>query len=134
MYIERSSNQAEAIKCFQRVLELDRSNVEAITHLKEMYEKRRDWERLVDVMRAECDLLEPSDQPMRRLEIAQLATEKLRKPNVCIELWRDVLAVDRGQRARRSTRWRVCTSARASGRRWPRCWSVRASWPRTTPS
>jgi tetratricopeptide (TPR) repeat protein len=94
MYIERSSNQAEAIKCFQRILDVDRSNVEAIGHLREMYEKRRDWERLVDVMRAECDLLDASDQPMRRLEIAQMANEKLRKPTVCIDLWREVLAVD----------------------------------------
>ncbi|HET8935911.1 MAG TPA: tetratricopeptide repeat protein [Polyangiales bacterium] len=94
MYLERSSNQAEAIKCFQRVLDLDRTNVEAITHLKEMYEKRRDWERLVDVMRIEAELLEPSDRAMRRIEIAQMATEKLRKPQVCIDLWQDVLQVD----------------------------------------
>ena len=54
MYLERSSNQAEAIKCYQRVIELDRTNVEALTHLKDMYEKRRDWERLVDVLRIEA--------------------------------------------------------------------------------
>jgi tetratricopeptide (TPR) repeat protein len=94
MYLERSSNQAEAIKAFQRVLDLDRTNVEAITHLKEMYEKRRDWERLVEVMRIEAELLEPSDRAMRRIEIAQMATEKLRKPQVCIDLWQDVLQVD----------------------------------------
>jgi tetratricopeptide (TPR) repeat protein len=94
MYLERSSNQAEAIKCYQRVLEFDRTNLEAITHLKDMYEKRRDWERLVEVMRLESELLDPSDQAMRRLEIAQMATEKLRKPNICIELWRDVLNAD----------------------------------------
>jgi tetratricopeptide (TPR) repeat protein len=41
-------------------------------------------------------LLDASDQAMRRLEIAQMATEKLRKPNVCIDLWRDVLNVDAG--------------------------------------
>ncbi|MEY4580950.1 MAG: hypothetical protein RL701_5653 [Pseudomonadota bacterium] len=94
MYLERSSNQAEAIKCFQRVLELDRTNVEAITQLKDMYEKRRDWERLVEVMRIEAELLDPSDQALRRIEIAQMATEKLRKPNVCIDLWQDVLQSD----------------------------------------
>ena len=96
MYLERSSNQAEAIKCYKRVIELDRTNVEALTHLKDMYEKRRDWERLVDVMRIEAELLEPSDRALRRLEIAQMATEKLRKPNVCIELWQDVLQVEAG--------------------------------------
>lgn len=98
MYLERSSNQAEAIKCFQRVLDLDRTNVEALTHLKDMYEKRRDWERLVDVMRIETQLLDASDQRLRRIEIAKMATEKLRKPNVCIELWQDVLQVDPGNR------------------------------------
>ncbi len=94
MYLERSSNQNEAIKCFQRVLDLDRTNVPAITQLKDMYEKRRDWERLVDVMRAEAELLDPADQAMRKVEIAQLATEKRSKPNVCIDLWQDVLGSD----------------------------------------
>lgn len=94
LYLERSSNQAEAIKCFRQVLDLDRTNLEAIERLKEMYEKRRDWERLVEVMRAECDLLDEADQPERKVEIAQLATEKLRKPAICIELWQDVVGSD----------------------------------------
>ena len=91
LYLERSSNQAEAIKCFRKVLELDAGNLEAIERLKEMYEKRRDWERLVGVMRSECALLDPEDQAFRRVEIARLATERLRKPAVCIELWQDVI-------------------------------------------
>ncbi|MDH5674143.1 MAG: tetratricopeptide repeat protein [Myxococcales bacterium] len=94
LYVERSSNQAEAIKCFRHVLEFDPENLEAIERLKEMYEKRRDWERMVEVLRMECALLEPVDQPMRRVEIAQLATERLRKPAICIDLWQDVLQID----------------------------------------
>jgi tetratricopeptide (TPR) repeat protein len=35
MYLERSSNQAEAIKCFRRVLEITPDNREAIERLKE---------------------------------------------------------------------------------------------------
>src|SRR5690348_10147599 len=34
LYIEKSSNQAEAIKCYAKVLELDVANIEAITKLK----------------------------------------------------------------------------------------------------
>ncbi len=94
LYIEKSSNQAEAIKCYQRVLDIDRANVDAITRLKDMYEKRRDWEKLVDVMRAEIDLLEEDDRPLRYAEIADLATQRLRKPEVCIELWQKVLHYD----------------------------------------
>jgi tetratricopeptide (TPR) repeat protein len=91
LYIEKSSNQAEAIKCYAKVLELDAGNIEAITKLKEMYEKRRDWEKLVDVMRAEIELLDPADRPTRYEEIADLATQRLRKPEVCIDLWQKVL-------------------------------------------
>jgi tetratricopeptide (TPR) repeat protein len=94
MYLEKSSNQAEAIKAFESVLELDPHDVEAITRLKEMYEKRRDWEKLVHVMKAEAELLDESDRALRYVEMAQLATEKLRKPEICIELWNSVLAFD----------------------------------------
>ncbi len=94
LYIERSSNQAEAIKCFEAVLEIDRYNIEAITRLKEMYEKRRDWEHLIGVMQSEAELLDPDDRPLRYMEMAQLATERLRKPDVCIDLWQKVLDFD----------------------------------------
>ncbi len=94
MYLEKSSNQAEAIKCFEHVLELDPHDIAAITSLKEMYEKRRDWEKLVRAMEREADLLEPADRGLRYLEMAQLATERLRKPEICIDLWRKVLSYD----------------------------------------
>lgn len=94
LYLERSSNQAEAIKCYSRVHALDPRNRDAIDRLKDMYEKRRDWERLVEVLRAECALLPEAEQPARRIELARLATERLRKPAVCVDLWRDVLLSD----------------------------------------
>ncbi|HEY0194295.1 MAG TPA: hypothetical protein VGC42_24435, partial [Kofleriaceae bacterium] len=47
LYLERFSNQAEAIKAFERVLELDPYNQQAIDHLLAVYEKRRDWEKLI---------------------------------------------------------------------------------------
>jgi tetratricopeptide (TPR) repeat protein len=94
MYLEKSSNQAEAIKAYESVIELDPANIEALTRLKEMYEKRRDWEKLVHVMKLETELMDSSDRALRYIEIAQLATEKLRKPEICIELWKAVLAFD----------------------------------------
>lgn len=94
MYIEKSSNQAEAIKCYQKVLELDEHNLDAIERLKAMYEKRRDWERLIGVMRTEVELMDELDRPIRYVEIAQLATQRLRKPEICIEMWNKVLEFD----------------------------------------
>jgi golgin subfamily B member 1 len=94
LYLERSSNQAEAIKCFEQLLEFDPRDVDAIERLKEMYEKRRDWEKLIRTMQREVELLPEDDQLIRYGEMAALATERLRKPEVCIELWQKVVESD----------------------------------------
>lgn len=94
MYLDKSSNQAEAIKCFEAVLNHDPDNLEAIEQLKEMYEKRRDWESLVRVRQRAAKLMDEGDRLFEYVEIAQLATQRLRKPDICIELWQDVVAED----------------------------------------
>ncbi len=94
LYLERSSNQAEAIKCFERLLEIDPTDVDAIERLKQMYEKRRDWEKLIRTMEREIELLPEDDQLIRYAEMAELATQRLRKPDVCIGLWQKVLEGD----------------------------------------
>ncbi|MCS6797689.1 MAG: tetratricopeptide repeat protein [Myxococcota bacterium] len=96
LYLERSSNQAEAIRCYEHVLELDPRHEEAIARLKEMYEKRRDWEKLLGVLRREVERLPPAKHASHWLQMALLATEKVRKPEVCIELWQRVLAAEPG--------------------------------------
>ncbi|MEM6962480.1 MAG: tetratricopeptide repeat protein, partial [Myxococcota bacterium] len=94
LYLERSSNQAEAIKCFERLLKLEPRNTGALTRLEQMYEKRRDWEKLVRVRQQAAELMDELDRPLVYLEIAKLASQRLRKPQVCIELWQQVLGVD----------------------------------------
>src|SRR5690606_34965887 len=94
MYLDKSSNQAEAIKCFEAVLDHDPRNIEALEQLKEMYEKRRDWESLVRVRQRTAKLMDEEDRLFEYVEIAQLATQRLRKPDLCIELWQDVLGED----------------------------------------
>ena len=94
MYIERSSNQAEAIKVYEQVLEYEPQDLEAIERLKEMYEKRRDWESLIAVMDREAQMLEPADRPIRYVEMADLAQKRIRKPETVIPLWEKVLEVE----------------------------------------
>ena len=94
MYLDKSSNQAEAIKCFEAVLEHDEHNLEAIERLKEMYEKRRDWESLVKIRQRAAQLMDEADRLFEYIEIAQLATQRLRKPDICIVLWEKVLEED----------------------------------------
>ena len=94
LYLERSSNQAEAIKCFEHLLEFEPHDADAIERLTQMYEKRRDWEKLIRTMQREVELLPEDDQLLRYCEMAELATQRLRKPDVCIELWQKVLDSD----------------------------------------
>lgn len=92
LYIEKFQNQAEAIKCFEAILELEPTNEQATQYLKQMYQNRRDWDRLIGVLRQEVSRIsDPSEQARRWAEVAKLATEKLKRPAVSIELWSKVL-------------------------------------------
>ncbi len=130
LYLERSSNQAEAIKCYEQLLEHDAQDVDAIERLKQMYEKRRDWEKLIRTMQREVDLLPEDDQLMRYAEMAELATQRLRKP-MCVSSFgkRSSRAIPRTRTP--STTSRSSTSALASGSRWRRSWKP---WLPVTPT
>jgi tetratricopeptide (TPR) repeat protein len=95
LFLERFSNQAEAIKAFEQVLELDPQNAQAMEHLKGMYERRRDWDKLIDIYKQEIELLDDDvERAARYLEVAQLASTKLKRPQVSMELWAKVLDYD----------------------------------------
>ena len=92
LYQEKFSNAAEAIKAYEKVLELDAHNTPAIAFLKTNYEKRRDWEKLISVYQREIALVEdPVERGAKFIEVAKLASEKLKRPSVSIELWAKVL-------------------------------------------
>ena len=92
LYLEKFSNQAEAIKAFEAALELDPGNEKAVSYLKQMYEKRRDWDKLVQLQRGEVTRVSDDEERRRkRVDVARLASEKLKKPAISIELWREVL-------------------------------------------
>ena len=60
----------------------------AIEYLRQMYEKRRDWEKLLGLERREAERCSTATSARAKfLEIAKLATERVKKPEVCIELW-----------------------------------------------
>ncbi len=95
LYVNKFVNQAEAVKTYERVLEVDPENGDATEYLRQMYEKRRDWEKLIALNKAEAERTDPG--PARTAlfkSIAQLASERVKKPDVCIELWQVVLEND----------------------------------------
>ncbi|MFI5289863.1 MAG: hypothetical protein ACHQ17_09450, partial [Polyangia bacterium] len=95
LFQEKFSNVAEAIKAYEKALELDPGNGAAIAYLKTNYEKRRDWEKLIAVHQREIErLTDAGVRGQRYIEVAKLASEKLKKPSVSIELWSKVIDAD----------------------------------------
>ncbi len=95
LYVSKFANQVEAVKAYEAVYQIDPENSQAIDYLRQMYEKRRDWEKLIGLQRREAErLAQGGERAERFLEIAKLATERVKKPEVCIELWQEVLRSD----------------------------------------
>ncbi len=94
LYTGKFANQAEAVKAYEAVIAIDPENRGAIDYLRGMYEKRRDWEKLLGLERREAERLYGDERAHKFLEIAKLATERVKKPEVCIELWHEVLNSD----------------------------------------
>jgi golgin subfamily B member 1 len=95
LYATKFANQAEAVKAYEQVILIDPDNQVSVDYLRQMYEKRRDWEKLLTLQRREAERLAPGPaRAAKSLEIAKLATERVKKPEVCIELWQEVLEND----------------------------------------
>lgn len=95
LYATKFANQAEAVKAYEKVLDVNPHSAQAITYLREMYEKRRDWEKLIQLGVREAETLPSGGERADRFkQIAQLATERVKKPEVCIQLWSVVLDND----------------------------------------
>lgn len=95
LYVTRFANQAEAARAYEGVIQHDPMNVVALDFLRQVYERRREWEKLIalDLSQAERVEAGPERTAMFK-DIAKLATERVKKPDVCIELWNQVLEGD----------------------------------------
>ena len=91
LYLERFSNQAEAIKAFERVLELDAHNQQAIDHLLAVYEKRRDWEKLIKLKEAEVERTPEHERAAKVIDVARMAATKVKKPDIMTYWWEKVV-------------------------------------------
>lgn len=96
IYLERFSNQAEAIKANEQILEVDPENAKAIDYLKSMYEKRKDWDKLLRILRREAAAAPASQQLDQYLALARFVTEKVKRPEIGTEMWEEVQKRDPG--------------------------------------
>lgn len=95
LYTTRFANQAEAIKAYEAILEIEPDHAQATDVLRQMYERRRDWEKLLRLQRREAEsMADPAQRAAAFVQMAKLATERVKKPDVCIELWSEVLELE----------------------------------------
>jgi tetratricopeptide (TPR) repeat protein len=94
LYTEKFRNQAEAIKAYESVLEVDPTHPQAVEFLRDSYEKRRDWEKLIALKKSEAEQAAPDGRLVIYKDIAQLASDRIKRPEICIELWSIVLEAD----------------------------------------
>ena len=99
LFVTKFANQAEAIKAYEKVLDHDPGNAKAIDYLMQMYERRRDWENLIRLRRTQADQMARGDRLAQYVDIADIATKRLRKPELSIELWSEVLLAEPGHEA-----------------------------------
>lgn len=94
LYAEKG-NKAEATKVFEKIFEVDPSDADARGYLRDAYEAQRKYDKLVDLMMVEARALdEGPEQAEAYKQVAVLATERIKKPELCIDLWNLVLASD----------------------------------------
>lgn len=91
LYLERFSNQAEAIKAFEKVLDLDPNNLQAAEHLLAVYEKRRDWEKLIKLRESEIERAPEAARAAKVIDVARMAATKVKKPDICTYWWEKVV-------------------------------------------
>ncbi|TVR02209.1 MAG: hypothetical protein EA398_08275 [Deltaproteobacteria bacterium] len=97
---DRFNNPTEAIRTLEQILEIDPVNVEALTQLEDMYEKRREFEKLIDAKKRLVELdTDPEAQAERLRSCAEVAQMRMRDNDLAVSLWREVLDVRPGDDA-----------------------------------
>jgi len=94
LYAEKG-NKAEATKVYEKLFEVDPTDPDTRGFLRDAYESQRKYDKLVELMMAEARTLDPGpEQAEAYKQVAVLATERIKKPELCIDLWNLVLESD----------------------------------------
>jgi len=94
LWVDQFNNLNKAVEPLEEILSLDPSNRQAIETLKGVYQKRRAWRPLLDLLEKEALLLEGQEKRDHLVEMAQLAGDRLSDHDRAVELWHAVLEID----------------------------------------
>ena len=91
LWVEHFSNYNQASAPLEKVLELDPKNRAALSMLREIYEKKRAWKQLFEVLKKERDIAtDPEQRAGLTMQLASLAAERLHRYDDAVALWREV--------------------------------------------
>lgn len=93
-WLDQFSNAQNAISAYEALLEASRDDVEAREKLRDLYQKRRAWDKLYDLYETMVDGLEGQERIELVGEMAKLAAERLGKGEEAIRLLKEVLVFD----------------------------------------
>lgn len=91
LYHGRFSNLVEAIKSYERVLALEPDHRKALDALRAIYEKRRDWEKLLELEKGELGRTAPEKRADKAIDVARLAAARVSKPDIQLYWWERVI-------------------------------------------
>ncbi|MGB5812381.1 MAG: hypothetical protein WBG86_17720, partial [Polyangiales bacterium] len=94
LWIERFGNLNQAVTPLERVVTLRPDHEQALAQLKDIYTKKRKWAGLFNVLGKEIDGIDdPEFAIAKKMEMAELAAERLHQGAVAIRLWQEILEV-----------------------------------------
>ncbi len=91
LWIDRFGNYAQAIKPLEELLGMDATHAEALSKLKEIYTRRRQWRALIDLLGREALTLDVTERRAHYANMAALAGTKLGDSRLAINIWNMVL-------------------------------------------
>ncbi len=93
-WVEQFSNVQNAVSAYEALLEVDHSDAEAQSKLKELYLKRRSWPQLYALYEKQLPAAEGAAKIELLSEMAKLAAERLDKGAEAIALQKQILEID----------------------------------------
>ncbi len=93
-WLEQFSNFQNATEAYEALLAVAPDDTESLDRLNELYRKRRTWGSLYDLLAKEAAKKPRGQRTALLKEMAQLASERLHKPDEAVQLFRQILDED----------------------------------------
>ena len=93
-WLDQFSNFQNATEAYEALLKVAPGDQEAMDRLNELYRKRRSWPQLFDLLSLQVETLGGPQQVSVLWELAQLAADRLHRPDDATKLYRRLLELD----------------------------------------